>query len=69
MNLRKKEFPRRRTEPGKVEWVTGIFFLLFLGILLGRERYTPHLLFDSRILPVPKYVPPFHRKTKKPKNV
>lgn len=34
MNLRKKEFPRRRTEPGKVEWVTGIFFLLFLGILL-----------------------------------
>lgn len=34
MSLRKKEFLRRRTEPGKVEWVTGVFFLLFLGILL-----------------------------------
>lgn len=34
MSLRKEEFPRLRTEPGKVEWVTGVFFLLFLGILL-----------------------------------
>lgn len=35
MSLRKKEFPLLRTESGKVEWVAGLFFLLFLGILLS----------------------------------
>lgn len=34
MSLRREEYPRLRTEQGKVEWVTGLFFLLFLGILL-----------------------------------
>lgn len=34
MSLRKKEFPPLKTESGKVEWVAGLFFLLFLGILL-----------------------------------
>lgn len=34
MSLKKKEFPRPSTESGQVEWVTGLFFLLFLGILL-----------------------------------
>lgn len=37
MSLRKRGFPRQRTdkaEAGQLEWVTGLFFLLFLGILL-----------------------------------
>lgn len=34
MSLRKKEFPPLKTESGKVEWAAGLFFLLFLGILL-----------------------------------
>lgn len=34
MNLKKKEFPQLKTESGKVEWALGLFFLLFLGILL-----------------------------------
>lgn len=34
MSLRKKEFLPLKTESGKVEWVAGLFFLLFLGILL-----------------------------------
>lgn len=34
MSLRKKEFPQLKTESGKVEWVAGLFFLLFLGIML-----------------------------------
>lgn len=34
MSLRKKEFPQLKTENGKVEWVAGLFFLLFLGIML-----------------------------------
>ncbi len=34
MTLKKKGFPRLSTEGGQVEWVTGLFFLLFLGVLL-----------------------------------
>lgn len=34
MILKKKGFPRLSTEDGQVEWVTGLFFLLFLGVLL-----------------------------------
>ena len=34
MSLRKKEFPPLKTENGKVEWAAGLFFLLFLGVLL-----------------------------------
>ncbi|MCM1542040.1 MAG: hypothetical protein NC121_12385 [Blautia sp.] len=37
MTLRKNGFPRQsieKAEPGQLEWVTGLFFLLFLGILL-----------------------------------
>lgn len=34
MNLKKKRFPQPNTESGQVEWVTGLFFLLFLGVLL-----------------------------------
>lgn len=37
MNLRRDAFPRQRieeAEAGQLEWVTGLFFLLFLGILL-----------------------------------
>ena len=34
MSLRREEYPRPKTEQGKVEWVTGLFFILFLGILL-----------------------------------
>ena len=34
MRLRREEYPRPKTEQGKVEWVTGLFFILFLGILL-----------------------------------
>ncbi|MCH5337292.1 MAG: hypothetical protein J1E03_00790 [Acetatifactor sp.] len=34
MSLRKKGFPPLKTESGKVEWAAGLFFLLFLGILL-----------------------------------
>ncbi|MCM1214179.1 MAG: hypothetical protein NC305_01565 [Lachnospiraceae bacterium] len=35
--MRKSGFPRQsieQTEPGQLEWVTGSFFILFLGILL-----------------------------------
>lgn len=34
MSLRKNGFPPLKTESGKVEWAAGLFFLLFLGILL-----------------------------------
>lgn len=34
MTLRKERFLRLKTEPGQVEWVTGIFFILFLGAFL-----------------------------------
>lgn len=37
MILRKSGFPRQnieKTEPGQLEWITGLFFMLFLGILL-----------------------------------
>lgn len=37
MILRKSGFPRQsieEREPGQLEWVTGLFFILFLGILL-----------------------------------
>ena len=34
MNLKKKRFPPPNTESGQVEWVTGLFYLLFLGVLL-----------------------------------
>ena len=37
MSLRKSVFPRRsteRAEAGQLEWVTGLFFILFLGILM-----------------------------------
>ena len=34
MSLKKKRFLPPSTERGQVEWVTGLFFLLFLGILL-----------------------------------
>lgn len=34
MSLRKKEFPPPSTECGQVEWAAGLFFLLFLGVLL-----------------------------------
>ncbi len=32
--MKRKGSLRLRTEPGQIEWVTGVFFLLFLGILL-----------------------------------
>lgn len=31
--MKKKEFPRLKTESGQVEWAVGVFFLLFLGLL------------------------------------
>lgn len=34
MRLRRRECPLQRTEAGQVNWVTGVFFLLFLGIFL-----------------------------------
>lgn len=34
MRWKKKECLPRKTESGQVEWVSGMFFLLFLGILL-----------------------------------
>lgn len=34
MRFGKREFPRPSTENGQVEWAAGLFFLLFLGILL-----------------------------------
>lgn len=34
MRFRKRGFPRPNTESGQVEWAAGLFFLLFLGILL-----------------------------------
>lgn len=34
MGFRKRGFPRPSTENGQVEWAAGLFFLLFLGILL-----------------------------------
>lgn len=40
MLLRKREYPLRRirlilrTEQGQIEWISGLFFLLFLGVLL-----------------------------------
>lgn len=32
--MKRKRFPPPSTESGQVEWVTGLFFLLFLGVLL-----------------------------------
>ena len=34
MSLKRKKFQLLSTESGQVAWVTGLFFLLFLGILL-----------------------------------
>lgn len=34
MRFGKREFPPPSTESGQVEWAAGLFFLLFLGILL-----------------------------------
>ena len=34
MKSRKREFPLLSTENGQVEWAAGLFFLLFMGILL-----------------------------------
>lgn len=34
MRFGKREFPQPSTESGQVEWAAGLFFLLFLGILL-----------------------------------
>lgn len=34
MRLKRKKFLPLNTERGQVEWVTGLFFLLFLGVLL-----------------------------------
>ncbi|MCH5341568.1 MAG: hypothetical protein J1E01_08870 [Acetatifactor sp.] len=34
MRFRKRGFPRPSTKSGQVEWAAGLFFLLFLGILL-----------------------------------
>ena len=34
MSLRRKKFLPPSTESGQIEWVAGLFFLLFLGILL-----------------------------------
>ena len=34
MSLKRKKYPPLSTESGQVAWVTGLFFLLFLGILL-----------------------------------
>lgn len=34
MRFGKREFPPPSTESGQVEWAAGVFFLLFLGILL-----------------------------------
>ena len=34
MRFRKREFPPLSTESGQVEWAAGLFFLLFIGILL-----------------------------------
>lgn len=34
MSLKRKEFLRLKTESGQIGWATGIFFLLFLGVLL-----------------------------------
>ena len=34
MNLKKKRFLLRSTESGQIGWTAGLFFLLFLGVLL-----------------------------------
>lgn len=34
MNLKKSGCPLQSTESGQIQWVTGLWFLLFLGILL-----------------------------------
>ena len=34
MSLKKKRYPRLSTERGQVDWAAGLFFLMFLGVLL-----------------------------------
>ena len=34
MNLKKNGYLLQSTESGQIQWVTGLWFLLFLGILL-----------------------------------
>ncbi len=50
MSLKKKRFLRPSTEDGQVEWAAGLFFLLFLGILLCASLQTELFRSSSRYL-------------------
>lgn len=50
MSLRREKFPRPSTEDGQVEWVAGLFFLLFLGVLLCAALQTQVFQSSSRYL-------------------
>ena len=50
MSLRRKRFPRLSTENGQVGWVSGLFFLLFLGVLLCASLQIQVFQSSSRYL-------------------
>lgn len=50
MNLKRRKFPPASTESGQVEWVTGLFFLLFLGIILCASLQVEEYRSSSRFL-------------------
>lgn len=50
MSLKKKRSLRPSTERGQVEWAAGLFFLLFLGILLCAAMQTELFRASSRYL-------------------
>lgn len=50
MSLKRRKFPPPSTESGQVEWVTGLFFLLFLGILLCASLQVEVFRSTSRYL-------------------
>ena len=50
MSLRRKKFLPPSTESGQIEWVAGLFFLLFLGILLCASLQMEVFRSSSRYL-------------------
>lgn len=50
MSLKRKKFPLPSTESGQVGWVTGLFFLLFLGVLLCAMLQVEAFRSSSRYL-------------------
>ena len=50
MSLKRKKFPHPSTESGQVAWVTGLFFLLFMGILLYASLQLEAFRSSSRYL-------------------